>query len=421
MSNTNDYWWSRYGDFEPGIGIYPHMGQVIANYRLKRGYRTQQDFATALGCSKRTIEELEGTVNMNTPDSIERRQIIARLLRIPPALLALDWRFMTYENNGTDQKNTFADAAQLMEDNTFTLYQNILRMGRGHLYNGGPSYIADIVDESLDKLLPIVRNMPEMEKESWQELLCRYYQLATSFALRRLDKKQTLLYAKRAIEVARELESTHMLASAYYRRIRVHLDLRKAETSDDEKQRHLERAKVDVQTALRYVEEVSPILKGNIYLIAAEVFAFDARDASKRKQCEKWQDRAATLVYRNEADEDDTFLRLNATALHHEKAKTLLQFGRLREAHNELVTARKTLQADLLTWHVNLYLTEAHLYKAQNDLQASATSAIEAYKVAKVVQSPKDELEVKKLFVELKSLDDSNPYISNLGITVGMY
>src|SRR5579885_778602 len=127
------YWWFRYGVFDPGVGIYPHMGQVIAHYRIKRGFRTQQELAIALGYSKRTIEELEGTVNMNNPDSIERRQMIARLLRIPPALLALDWRFMVYDDHSTDGNNIFTDLAQLLEDDTYTLYQHILRMGRGYL------------------------------------------------------------------------------------------------------------------------------------------------------------------------------------------------------------------------------------------------------------------------------------------------
>ena len=418
--NNKTYWWSRYGPFLPGSGVYPHMGQVITHYRIKRGFKTQQDLATALGYSKRTIEELEGNINLNNPDSIERRQAIAQLLRIPSALLALDWRFMVYDTPNTTE-NSFADILQLLEDDTYTLYQHILRMGRGYLYNGGPAYIAGIVDETLNKLLPITKNMPELERECWLELLCRYYQLSTSFALRRLDKKQAIIYAKRAIDVAQELEDITLLASTYYRRARVQLDLRKAATSEHEQQRRLACAKLDTQRVLQYVDAIGPTLKGNTYLIAAEVYSLDASDPSTRKQCEKWQEKAATIVYRNEDEEDDTFLKLNATALHHEKAKTLIQFGRYKEAHNELVTARKTLQADLLTWHVNLYLTEARLYKAQKDLQGSATAGIEAYKIAQVVQSPKDELEVKNLFRDLKGLDASNPYVCNLGMLMGMY
>jgi hypothetical protein len=196
------------------------------------------------------------------------------------------------------------------------------------LYNGGPAYVVDIIDESLNKLIPIARNMPEIEKECWLELVCRYYQLSTSFALRSLNKKRALHHAKLAIDVARELESSDLLIAAYYRRIRVHLDLRKAETSVIAQQKHVANAQADVQAALDDLEQVGPILRGNFYLIAAEAFSLDANDASQRKQCEKWQDRAATLVYRAETDEDDTFLKLNATGLHHEKAKTLLQFGR---------------------------------------------------------------------------------------------
>jgi transcriptional regulator with XRE-family HTH domain len=311
------YWWSRYGNFDPGVGIYPHMGQVIAHYRVKRGFRTQQELAIALGYSKRTIEELEGTANLNSPDSIERRQLIARLLRIPPALVALDWRFMVYDNNGTEHENLFTDLTQLLEDDTYALYQNLLRMGRGYLYNGGPAYIATIVDETLNKLLPIIRNLPEIERECWLEMLCRYYQLSTSFALRRLDKKQTLLYAKRSIEVAQELENIQLIASTYYRRIRVHLDLRKTETSEDAKKKRLARAKLDTQAVLRHIDDACPTLKGNIYLIAAEVYSLDTSDPQTRKQCEKWQDQAATIVYRNVDEENDTFLRLNATAFHH--------------------------------------------------------------------------------------------------------
>jgi hypothetical protein len=66
-------------------------------------------------------------------------------------------------------------------------------------------------------------------------------------------------------------------------------------------------------------------------------------------------------------------------------------------------------------------ITEANLYKAQKDLEESAASATEAYKLAKVIQSPKDEMEVKKIFSELQKLDATNPYVCNLGMMLSMY
>jgi transcriptional regulator with XRE-family HTH domain len=276
-----NYWWLRYGDFSPGIGVYPHVGQVIAYYRVKRGFRRQEDLATALGCSKRAVEELEGAASVKGPDSLDRRQVLARLLRIPPALLALDWRFMM------DYSKPYHDedlASRLQtEDDAFTPYQNILLMARGYLYNGGPGYIAEIVDDSLERISPIVESMPEFEKEPWLEMLCRYYQLSSSFALRHLDKDKALYYARKAIEVAGKLENISLLAASHYRCVRVHLDLRKYVEDEGEKQEKLINAKAEVQECLKHIESSGPILKGNIYLIAAETYALGGQDAKKSR------------------------------------------------------------------------------------------------------------------------------------------
>ncbi len=422
MSDIQGYWWSRYGDFEPGTGIYPHMGQVIAYYRLKRGFRTQQDLAIALGYSKRTIEELEGTMNLDAPDSIERRMVIAKLLRIPPMLLALDWRFMVYQNNSADQESSFTDIVRLLEEDTFALYEDILIISRRSLDNGGPLQVAKRFDKRLKRLITIVRNAPEIDREQWLSLLCRYYQLSTSFAVHSLNRKQALIDAKNAVGTAIELDDAELIASSFFRRARVHMENRNAATDQAQERKHLEFAKVDVDAALLYTERIRAPLKGNIYLIAAEVNALCAgNDVSLRKQCEKWQDKVATLVYRGNIEDDETFLKLNTTALHHEKAKILLQFHRLQDARNELNTAWKTLDPGILTWHINMHLTEANLYKAERDLEGSAKSVTEAYKIARVMQSRKRIAEVEKLFFDLQQLDDANPYVCNLGMMLGLY
>jgi transcriptional regulator with XRE-family HTH domain len=426
------YWWSRYGNFDPGKGVYPHMGQVFTKYRIKRGFPTQSALARAVGLSERSIQEIESTMSFNGPDSIERRQILAKLLRIPPALLALDWRFMTFQGENVDQEQALEGIDQyeqaqenikrLLEEDTYSLYRSVLMMGRGYLYSGGPAYIGDTVENCTDKLIPIVRNTPEIDREPWQELLCRFFQLSTSFALRRLDKTKTLDGAQSAITLANEIGNTELLASAFYRRVRVHLDHRKTATSDKQKQHYLALAKKDILTTLDFTEKVGPTLKGNIYLIAAEVFSLDATDMNTRKKCAKWQEKAAMLVYRGTEEEDDgTFLKLNKTGLHHEKAKTLLQFGDIAEARNEIAIARKTVAPDMLTWHLNLFLTEANLYMAEGDLEASAICGSEAYKISKVVHSLKDEGELKRLFYSLKSLDNTNPQVCNFGVEMDIY
>jgi hypothetical protein len=43
--------------------------------------------------------------------------------------------------------------------------------------------------------------------------------------------------------------------------------------------------------------------------------------------------------------------------------------------------------------YFGLLSQEANIYKAQKDFEGSATSGIEAYKIARVIQSPKSEKE----------------------------
>ena len=111
-------------------------------------------------------------------------------------------------------------------------------------------------------------------------------------------------------------------------------------------------------------------------------------------------------------------MKLDPTALHHEKAKTLLHFGRLQDARCELDTAWKTLPPNLLTWQMNMHLTETSLSLAERNVEKSSTSGIQAYTLAKAIHSHKGKAEVKQLFTELQHLDPINSYICDLGMVL---
>ena len=86
MDETAYYWWYTYGSFDPGEHNLPHMGQVIRHYRGFRKW-TIKDFAKALQVTDHYVYEIESSSNL--PESISRRTAIAKLLKIPPALLGL--------------------------------------------------------------------------------------------------------------------------------------------------------------------------------------------------------------------------------------------------------------------------------------------------------------------------------------------
>src|SRR5216684_7079142 len=145
----NLYWWSRYGDFSPGEGILPHMGEVIAEYRRRRGYDTQGTFAIAAGVSLRTVQEWETTIM--THDH-ERRKFLAKMLKIPPALLGLDWRLVFYQDSKGAHPDPFAPIVEHVEEDAFYAYEDILIMGWESLRKGSTPDIAERLDRRLRKL-----------------------------------------------------------------------------------------------------------------------------------------------------------------------------------------------------------------------------------------------------------------------------
>jgi hypothetical protein len=80
-------------------------GEVIAYYRRKRKYDTQVKFAIAAGVTLRTVQEWEVSIMIHDHN---RRIFLGKMLRILPALLGLDWRLVSYEDNtGEHMKKYF--------------------------------------------------------------------------------------------------------------------------------------------------------------------------------------------------------------------------------------------------------------------------------------------------------------------------
>jgi tetratricopeptide (TPR) repeat protein len=212
------------------------------------------------------------SMNLDAPASIERRMVLARLLQIPPCLLALDWRFMAYKDNTIDQESPFADMVGLMEEDTYEFYDDLLAVGWESTYKGGSPQTATRITKRLHKLEKLTEHTPPTEREAWLSLLCRYYQLSTRFARDRVDTNTALSHAQKAIDLANTLKDIELIAASHFRRIRVYMDLyefvKKLPGSSQNQQatQYLDLARFDVNEALKYVERVRNPLKSNIYL-----------------------------------------------------------------------------------------------------------------------------------------------------------
>jgi len=407
------YWWSRYGDFSSGIYNLPHMGEVIATHR-KKWYRTQEDFAIAAGVTVRTVQEWE--TNSMTAD-MGRRIFLAKTLKITPALLGLDWHQVVYDNAPGDDKNPLSQMVEQIEEDAFYAYEDILIMGHEYIHNGGSPYIAYRVDRRLQKLVTLVKNAPQTDREVWLSLLCRYYQLSTRMKQQCLKDENTALdHAKKAVEIAIDLQDAELIASSF-----VH----SACTNDQ--QGKIVEARENIASAMTYIEKIkNGPLKGNIYLESANInTAFALDDKTLQNQCKAWQDKAANMLYKGMSDFDESFFRFNLSAVHHEKARTLLSWqktaGDHKSIHEKLVMAIEALPPELAVWKGYYAMTEAKLYFADHDIEGSAQSVKAALKIARAMHSHMVEAEVRSLYEQLDERGSTNPYVRNLGIELGIY
>jgi transcriptional regulator with XRE-family HTH domain len=410
----NLYWWSRYGDFSPGEGILPHMGEVLAAYRRRRGYDTQGKFAIAAGVTLRTVQEWETTTMTHDHD---RRIFLAKILKIPPALLGLDWRLVVFQNNEGKYNDPISRMVELIEEDAYYAYEDILVMGHEYIHNGGSADIVYRVDRRLWKLVEITGNASAADEDAWKSLLCRYYQLSTRI------KQQCLInsaiaskHAALAVELAIDLQDAELIASAY---------VNSACTNTQQGKQN--EARKDIAAAMEYVDTVrNGPLKGNIYLESANInIPFALNDSTLQNQCRAWQDKAANLLYKGTLEPDESFFRFNLSAVHHEKAKALLCWQKTKEdrkaVRSRLATAIETLSPDLNVWKAYYYMTDARLNLADHDLEGCALSGKEALKIAKGMHSKMEEENIRSLYCELSEQAPNNPYVCNLGVELGIF
>lgn len=93
----------------------------------------------------------------------------------------------------------------------------------------------------------------------------------------------------------------------------------------------------------------------------------------------------------------------------------------MRDAHDEIKLAWDALTPNLADWRMYFFSTEARLYMAEYDIEGSARLGTDALHAAREAQSNRGEKQVRKLFVELRRQGESNPYVCNLGVELGMF
>lgn len=411
------YWWSRYGSYRPGAWGLPHMGDVIKDYSIRRGFYSQDAFAIAVGCSKRMIDYWENTMYLT---EIERRVFLAKLLRIPPALLGLTiYNVLDDPHVIENYTASLKRMTELAEEDSYYAYEDILVLGWECLRKGGIPQVAERVNRRLRKLEVIVQNCPAEEKEAWLILLFQYYRLSSSFSRHAMPSSGGLQSISIAIALAEELDDVELIATSHMHRATHNVTLNRV--SD---------AKNDIDVAITYANRVRTSLKGNIYLRAADINSHLGGDTAIREENKRLHGLAANLAYdlKESNTYDRTFQILNTSAVHHERAKVLIKLHEfdpklehLKDAENELNLVKKSFSPDLVEWQLFFALTEGRLRIAQGEITESALVGKEALKTARLLSSQRGIADVTTLYLDLKGKSPHNVEVINLGVQLGLF
>jgi hypothetical protein len=410
------YWWSRYGAYRPGAWGLPHMGDVIKDYSVRRGFYTQDAFADAAGVSRRMVDYWENTMYLT---EMERRIFLAKLLRIPPALLGLTvYSVMDDTHVIEDYTASLKRMTELAEEDSYYAYEDILVLGWERLWKGGIPQVAERVNRRLRKLQGIVQSCPVEERDAWMILLCQYYRLSFAFSRHAmpLGEMQSI---STAISLAEELDDVELIANSYVSRATHYVELNQVKD-----------AKHDIDVAMTYAHRVRPPLKGSIYLGAAEINSHLGSDRAIREENKRLHGLAANLAYdiKETNTYDRTFRILNTSGVHHERAKVLIKLHELdpkrqhlRDAENELNLARKSFSPELVEWQLFFALTEGRLRIAQGEITEGALVGKEALRTARLLSSQSGMADVTTLYLDLKKHHPNNLEVINLGVQLGRF
>src|SRR5579859_5757146 len=114
---------SHYKNFSPGKHGLPHMGEVIAHYRKKAGWTSQESFAKVCGVDPKMVVYWESQAYLT---DMNKRIFLCNFLKIPPAYLGLTWRSLVDDESLPHYVNSLERMADLLAENAYGLYEDIL-------------------------------------------------------------------------------------------------------------------------------------------------------------------------------------------------------------------------------------------------------------------------------------------------------
>jgi hypothetical protein len=121
-------------------------------------------------------------------------------------------------------------------------------------------------------------------------------------------------------------------------------------------------------------------LKATLYRAAAEAYTPLAIDNKPlQKQCLTYLDSAARIIRKGSLEPDASYVKPDIASIQIERAATLTDFKRYKDAHTALVIAHEHLHPGNVRRQRDFLLAEAETSLAENELDGCCESILESF------------------------------------------
>ena len=404
---------------------FPQPGVVIRYFRERMTYIDpedqkekhwrQIDLAERLGVSEVTIRLME-TKN-NSLDSIERRRVLADILRIPPVLLGIGSltdleEFLKQSQGQTMPATTISAPVTLkgtaLEKETVKLYQDAFAIySEKHSTSTARDAIFEMVRwiERIESDLPRAQNS---QQSDLQEVLWNFHILSAKvYGDSLCDWDQALLHSSTAMELANLLNSDTLRALSLYRTGYIRIG-----------QEKFYLAKSNLDNAVMYVKNANAAIKGTVLAAAGVVHAIVDTDLAGRKYAQNLLEQAGNLVVSE--DSSDTYaIKYHTGKYLTEKAEALIALGRSAKAIEVLDDAEEGTKPSEIRRiaYIDILRAEAHM-KLKNPQYDTATQLLRgAFVSSSSIRSAYNIDYISRLYADLgKSSYGNSTNVSDLGL-----
>lgn len=392
-------------DFRREKHGFPYPGPVVRYYRLKMKYTdgdgkkkhwTQSELGKLLDLSEASVRMME--TQSKFLDSIERRRLLADILKIPPILLGLG-SFAELEQLLSKKPDALSTSistkSPVITTETANLYKDAFQIYSTSHSAGSIGDSTKDIETWITRIEGDIPRSGKLQAELSQTLWGFHYLLAKVYGNDLEKYPPSFSHLNSAMTLANALGNSDMKASTMYLSAEIHF----AEQS-------IALAKSDMVAAVDYAKGASSGVKAGVYTYAALAFALTRSDLSDAVYTEKLLEQAGNHAH---SKMDVPFLRMDYGKFLMDSADVLISLGRYGKALEYLDRAEEYIDPSRPRRYAQTQIlrAESTIKSKRPDYEYAVSLLMEALRIGQSVHSSYTIGYVRRLY---RLLADSNFY-----------